>query len=175
MTIKIVTIPFDGEKKIFYEEELNNFILKKNIKILTPAFFESGHGKYWTVFIEYDDILLGHEEKTKKDKIPELGGHQKLLLDKLFEIRRTLADKDGIPVFIIASNKQLSDVALKMPKTLDQLKEISGFGGKKIKKYGQQIIGIVNAFDKTDNHKTDTKKDDTKKDKIQSEPKEAPQ
>ena len=164
MTIKIFTIPFDGDKKIFYEEELNNFILTKNIKILTPAFFESGHGKYWTVFMEYEDILLEHEEKTKKDKMPELEGHQKLILDKLFEVRRTLAEQEGIPVFIIASNKQLSDIAVKMPATLDQLKEINGFGAKKIKKYGQQIIGIVTALDNNKKDKNKTNSQDKQKD-----------
>ncbi|MCD4678711.1 MAG: HRDC domain-containing protein [Desulfobacula sp.] len=154
MTIKIFTMPFSQDTAGFFEEELNNFMLKKNIKIIQPAFFESGSERYWSVFVEYENIILDHEEKTKKSKLPELDKSQKLLLDKLFEVRRELADKDGVPVFIIASNKQLADIVLKMPQTHEQLKEINGFGSKKIKKYGQEIIEIVKVFYNSKSEKT---------------------
>ena len=80
--------------------------------------------RYWSVFIEYEDIVLDHEEKTKKRKLPELNKSQKLLLDKLFETRRELAD-----------------IVLKMSVTFEQLKNIHGFGSNKDKKNTRKIFG----------------------------------
>ena len=60
--------------------------------------------------------------------------------------RRETAEKEGIPPFVIANNSHVSEIVRKEIKTLDALKQINGFGKKKVEKYGQDIIGIIKAF-----------------------------
>jgi hypothetical protein len=39
MKFKIITIPFDVERKSFFEDDLNNFCINKQIKRYQPEFF----------------------------------------------------------------------------------------------------------------------------------------
>lgn len=159
MSVKIFTIPFDHNNQTFYEDELNDFMLKNSIKNLKTGFFNSSSNSYWTVFVEYENILKPHEkEETEK----QLTQPQKLLMEKLFQFRRQRAEKDGVPVFIIATNSQFRDIAIRTPKTIDQLKRINGFGKKKIQKYGKDIIDAVKSVYTMDS----TGKDDSKGSEI---------
>jgi superfamily II DNA helicase RecQ len=40
----------------------------------------------------------------------------------------------------------LSEIIKKEIKTLEALKQINGFGNRKVEKYGKDIIGIINVF-----------------------------
>ncbi len=153
MSIKIFTIPFDKENEIFHEEILNSFILKNNIKSISCDFFCSCNNPYWTVLLEYEAILQTHE----KEQIQKLDKPQSELLKNLFELRKNLASKDGIPVFIIATNKQLKDIVTSAPETIEQLKQVNGFGTKKIQKYGRQILDTLKAFHNKNSTPNDSK------------------
>jgi ATP-dependent DNA helicase RecQ len=77
---------------------------------------------------------------------PQLNKSQQLLFEGLRQWRKERADKDGIPVFIIGTNRELTDIAVKAPKSLEGLGAIKGFGKGKVKKYGRQILDIVKGF-----------------------------
>jgi len=53
---KIITVPFDRNKKGFDEEVLTRFILNKEIISYRARFFEDGAEKFWSVFLEYDPV-----------------------------------------------------------------------------------------------------------------------
>ena len=139
---KIITIPFDRNMKGFNDELLNRFILNKDVKSYHVEFFESAEDKYWTVLVEYDIIL----EETAENEKQALSEAEKMLLKRLKEWRKERANKDGIPVFIIATNKELVDIIISAPGTLEALKGIKGFGKAKLSKYGKEIIEILNTF-----------------------------
>lgn len=145
MNIKIFTIAFDPVNRVFDEDPVNRFISTRKINKITPAFFETGGQACWSVFIEYDDIVQDHEKKAK-EKLPDLTPQQKKLYDALIGLRRDLAEKEGVPIFIIASNRQLADIVLRLPRTMDELKSVNGFGTKKVKKYGRQILETIKPF-----------------------------
>ena len=44
------------------------------------------------------------------------------------------------------SNNEIDLIVRKLPKTLEELEQLKGFGETKISKYGQDIIDIVNGF-----------------------------
>jgi superfamily II DNA helicase RecQ len=139
---KIIAIPFDRVKKTFDEAPLTGFILNKQVKSCRAEFFRNGEDVYWTVFLEYDPLL----EKTPERSLEGLDEPQKMLLDRLRAWRKERAAKDGVPVYIIGTNREMVDVVKARPASLEALKSVKGFGKGKIDKYGQEIIAMISGF-----------------------------
>ena len=140
MPYQIITIPFDREGEGFSVEELNTFCLNKRITEAKKHFFRQNGKSYWTVFLEYEHVL---EFDGNSNGLNESENH---LYNKLREWRKEQAEKDGMPPFIIANNKQLVQIIKQAPKSLEALGQIDGIGRKKINKYGKDIIGLIQAF-----------------------------
>lgn len=141
MQVRIFTIPFDADKELFSDDDLSRFLLNKRVLGLHPQFFQTQSRPYWTVFIEYEAVV--GEEQPKSDNLDDA---QRLLLQRLKEWRKQAAEEGGVPVFIVATNKQLLDVVRRAPRSLEALREVQGFGKKKIERHGKQVLDIVSAF-----------------------------
>ena len=66
------------------------------------------------------------------------------LFNLLKEKRKTLANIEKIPAFYIASNRQLYDFITIKPKTIEDLIKVKGFGVYKAKKYGEELLKVIN-------------------------------
>lgn len=148
MAYEIVTIPFNAVTKSFHSDDLNRFCLNKKVLNVNIEFFRDEKQAYWTVFIEYDTTLenTGNEPRGLTDA-------GRLCYEKLREWRKVTAEKEGIPPFVIARNSHFVDIVNKEIHTLEGLKQINGFGRKKVEKYGNDIIGLVNAFFEKNNER----------------------
>lgn len=140
MAFRIITIPFSPEKEIFAEEDLNSFLLNKHLKSWQAQFFTKGEKAYWTVFLEYEN---GVPRAKNTEKLSE---PQALLYQRLREWRKEKADAGGVPVFLVATNQELLSVVKQAPQSLEALKNIRGFGNKKIEKYGKELIKLIQTF-----------------------------
>ena len=140
MAVRIFTIPFDPEKGIFFDEDFSRFLLNKNVKRLKPEFFQLNGRAYWTVFVEYETVI--NPEKAE-DGLDE---SQRLLMTRLRQWRKEKGEQEGVPVFIIATNKQFVDIIHRAPNSLETLREVNGFGKKKVERYGKDVIEIIKAF-----------------------------
>jgi len=76
--------------------------------------------------------------RTNKSGSDDLNEAEKLILKRLKEWRKEKVEKQGIPVFIVATNRQLMDVIRRVPVTLEALRDVHGFGKKKIERYGKE-------------------------------------
>ncbi len=117
MPFKIITVPFDREKACFLEEELNKFCLNKTILSYKAEFFQNCTGAYWSVFIEYEQVLEASDPGNY-----QLNAPQQLLLTRLKEWRKQKAEETGVPVYVICTNKQAIDLIKKAPKTIEAAK-----------------------------------------------------
>jgi ATP-dependent DNA helicase RecQ len=64
----------------------------------------------------------------------------------LQEWRRETARKQGVPAFVIMHDSTLDDLCLVEPQTLSQLRQVAGFGQKKIETFGEQILDALRRF-----------------------------
>ena len=71
---------------------------------------------------------------------------QKLLFERLREWRKQKAEEKRFPVYVVCNNSQLTAIVKEAPKTIEALKDINGFGKKKIEDYGKEIISIIKDF-----------------------------
>lgn len=151
MNFKIITIPFDDSKELFLDDELNKFILNKKIISKKLEFFTYNSKPYWSVLLEYEHIHpVGAKhfspDSNVKQTVENLSEPDKLLFQKLKDWRKETAEKQGFPVYIVANNKEMVTLVEKKPITLEALKNIEGFGKKKLDNYGKEIIEIIKNF-----------------------------
>lgn len=62
----------------------------------------------------------------------------------LKEYRLNLSRKEKIKPYFIFNDKQMEELITTNPKTIDDLMKVSGFGETKCKKYGTDILKIIN-------------------------------
>jgi len=65
------------------------------------------------------------------------------LYKELKQYRYDTSKAEGVKAYFIYNNAQLEELVSVMPETLDELKNISGFGDVKCQKYGPAILEIV--------------------------------
>jgi ATP-dependent DNA helicase RecQ len=78
------------------------------------------------------------------DEAQPLDEEGEAVYGRLTAWRAERAAADGMPAYVIAHNSMLHDLALIRPRTMGDLAEVSGFGGKRIEKYGDEVLAIIN-------------------------------
>lgn len=68
------------------------------------------------------------------------------LMEKLKNVRAELAKKYGVPAFMIFNDATLREMVIKRPKTVEQMKDISGVGSAKLKKYGDVFLETIKNY-----------------------------
>jgi ATP-dependent DNA helicase RecQ len=68
------------------------------------------------------------------------------LREFLREWRRTAAKERGIPAYVVMHDTSLDGLCLVRPRTLGELRGVSGFGDKKTEMYGQGILDALAEF-----------------------------
>jgi ATP-dependent DNA helicase RecQ len=63
-----------------------------------------------------------------------------ILFDRLRRLRKRLADKRGVPAYIIFSDVSLRQMAQYFPKNQEEFARISGVGERKLKEFGKVFI-----------------------------------
>ncbi|MDR1576020.1 MAG: DNA helicase RecQ [Treponema sp.] len=73
------------------------------------------------------------------------------LFAKLRELRKELAEKEGVPAYIVFSDASLRDICRKKPVSLIRFAAVHGAGSVKLEKYGEAFVDCIreHAGDKT--------------------------
>ena len=87
-----------------------------------------------------EEAVPAKSPKTKSDEAFET-----TLFDKLRSKRKELADKNGVPPYIIFSDKSLVDMCQKRPKTKAEFSKIFGVGEQKLQKFSAAFIEVINS------------------------------
>ncbi len=100
-------------------------------------------------------VKIGSFQDMKKAKKPKPIATKKQykeskLFDKLRELRAELAQENGVPAYIIFSDKSLHQMAEERPVTRDEMMKISGVGEHKYLQYGRQFSLIISEFNITE-------------------------
>ncbi|MDD3654499.1 MAG: DNA helicase RecQ [Desulfotomaculaceae bacterium] len=70
--------------------------------------------------------------------------------DNLFEqmrvLRRELAQKDGIPSYIVFSDSTLREMSVNLPADQDAMLAIKGVGQRKFERYGEQFLELIHKY-----------------------------
>lgn len=140
MELRIFTLPFDEVSEGFPDEIITQFCQNKKVHSMKTHFFEEEGRHFWSIAVQYEVVLKG------EDKIRALDDAQQLLYERLREWRKQHAGEIGIPVYLIATNAHFLQMIKMKCRTLECLKQVKGFGRKRMSKYGRHIIDIIKDF-----------------------------
>jgi ATP-dependent DNA helicase RecQ len=106
-------------------------------------------GQFPTLYVspKGKDILLGKEKVHRREtvKVREISKDDPLF-ETLREVRRTIAERENVPPFVIFSDAALKDMCAKLPRTSEDFLGVSGVGELKLQKYGLEFIQAIRQF-----------------------------
>ena len=76
----------------------------------------------------------------------ELDGRQAELFERLRALRASIARRQGVPAYVVFSDKTLRELAATQPQTLAEFRAVSGVGTVKAERYGQAFLAEMDRF-----------------------------
>ena len=115
------------------ESKRDPFRFEKDIKKVADVYLESNKEK---------SLLKSFIAEYEKENIKD--DNKETIRAELKKYRLQKAKSLNYKPYFIFNDQTLEEILSIMPRTLTDLKKISGFGDKKIEFYGQDIINIIN-------------------------------
>ena len=93
-------------------------------------------------------VLKGQEQvwqkvprQTVKTVAPDF-----MLFEKLRALRKQIADREGVPPFVVFSDSTLREMSEVCPGDLASLRQVKGIGETKLKRYGAEFLAITQEY-----------------------------
>ena len=146
MKVKVLKIRLSDDFIEYDQKVLDRFLGENNVLKFESAFVKDDEG-YWSVILYYEELKMTvNDSKTPKysaENDAELNADEIKILDSLKLWRTEKAKNQNLPVYFIATNKELLSIAKYKPVKKEELLDIKGFGKHKIENYGEEIIEIL--------------------------------
>jgi ATP-dependent DNA helicase RecQ len=96
------------------------------------------------------DLKPSRSKKTKTARgaaSPFTGERDQSLWEALRVLRRKLAEKQGVPPYVVFHDATLAEMVALRPQSLSEFAHISGVGERKLAAYGEQFVGVIRDHD----------------------------
>ncbi|NOX40343.1 MAG: DNA helicase RecQ [Alphaproteobacteria bacterium] len=97
-----------------------------------------------TIELRRDTIIARAASTTRPKVRAQISEEDEPLLSALKSKRRALAEAARAPAYVIFPDKTLIEMATSKPVTLDDFSRLSGVGAKKLEKFGQVFLAVIN-------------------------------
>ena len=148
MNLRIFTLAFDDEANGFDTAALDEYMRNREVVSSQSSFFEHrGRPYLWVVTLSrsFSSPRSGKPvEQQRVDPRTRLAPDEKSLYDRLRAWRSERSKQEGLPPYVVLTNKQMAQVAIRRPASRSGLRDIEGIGSGKVEKYGAEILQIIN-------------------------------
>ena len=140
MRIELYKIRLDERHYAADKEKLNALLDSVNVQHINTQFLPDK--ECWTVVVAFD------LPKTKQPEPPQepLTPDQQHRFDMLRQWRHEKAQSLGIAAFVVASNRELVQIACTEIDAPNDLLAIKGFRERKVAAYGAEIVALLNSI-----------------------------
>ncbi|MFS0656208.1 DNA helicase RecQ [Bacillus sp. 179-C3.3 HS] len=117
--------------------------------LITEEYLHMSEGPYPLLKVTHKgkNVLMGQEAVFKKRAIKaESIQENDALFEHLRVVRMKLSREQGVPPFVVFSDKTLKDMSAMQPKTEEELLNIKGVGEQKRVKYGDIFLEEIRFF-----------------------------
>ena len=103
-------------------------------------------------FLNGDTRLLMRKQEEKIERKSLVSKHRKTeianeeLFDILRSLRTQLSSEEGVPPYVVFSDKTLAAMTEMLPINEEEFLEVPGVGEKKLEKYGDLFIRVIKAW-----------------------------
>ena len=127
------------------QEALNRFCAQHRVISVDKQFVSNADRSYWAICVAYHDGRRGSAAtpKSKIDYREVLNEQEFALFAKLRNLRKTLAEQEGVPAYALFTNEQLAAMVQRRVTSKAGLAEISGVAAGRIEKYGEAFVNLL--------------------------------
>ena len=156
MELKFFRVPvFDSTPA---EAEVNRFLQQHRILSMESQLIADGLNSAWTLCVQYEARRQSHQNYqstgstsynfgsspgSKVDFKAIMSPPQFACYSRLRELRKRLAERDGIRPYNVFTNNQLSAMVFERTSTRAAVAKIEGVGGIRMQKYADAFIDVV--------------------------------
>jgi len=105
--------------------------------------------KPYSINVSYDRDFSENEDEFAEEFTPISSAESSSdpeLYNILKSIRKRIAEKEKLPPYVIFEDRSLIDMCIQYPIKEDELKNITGVGASKAKKYGDEFLEAIKAY-----------------------------
>ncbi len=163
MRVKLFTLRYSSTLGGFDDELLQVFMGDKEITGFREHFFVLEDAPHLCCVVTYHDAVVGKHpagapatkpatgsatsramgsssRNGRPDPTEGLDAQERALFQKMREWRTETAYSEGVPPYVVLTNRELVEVVRKKPDSLTALTAIQGIGRQKIKRYGKKLL-----------------------------------
>ncbi len=158
MRVKILSFRYSSTLGGFDEAALQDFVRDKEIVSFREHFYRVQDVPHLTCIVTYQDEVVSptvasssrrssstpRRKGSAPDPAADLGESDRTLFNTLREWRLKTARAEGVPPYVILTNKELLAVIEKKPESITALGNVEGLGPGRLKRHGQEILSRLN-------------------------------
>ena len=125
------------------EAALNTFCSNHQIITVEKNFVADGLFSYWSFCITWKEKKQTTSNSPAKSRIDYkeiLNDSDFVIYSQLRDLRKELAEKDGVPPYAVFTNEHLAAMVRENINSLHALEQLSGIGPAKVEKYGELFL-----------------------------------
>lgn len=151
MLVKIFSITFNSALGGFDDTELREFLKDKDVISIQDHFFMKNEVPYLTLVIKYfpfrQELDANLAPKGKRDEAwrETLSESDMGIFNLLREWRAKRSKEEGVPPYILFTNKQLAELIKENPTSPAHLERVDGIGKNRVEKYGRDVLNILSS------------------------------
>lgn len=142
---------------------MNAFLRSHRVVSIDRHLVDVGSSSFWTFCVEYIDGQLPSRGDAAVSSGRSDVDYRKVLSESDFavyaqlrELRKELAQADGVPPYQVFNNRQLAEMVRKKMRTEADLRSLPGVGTARLEKYGDRFVtNLIKIWDGL--HETDSK------------------
>ena len=165
MYVRVVTLRYQEGQQGFPEGPLRQATAGREVLEVREHFFTHGNVPHLALVLLLGDGPSSDGFRPRDPNAPDpeesVQEDRRGMYRDLKRWRNDRAKTDGKPAYAIARNTQLAEIVNRAPKSLAELKEITGIGEAFLRDYGAAVLELVRNLPKEDAAGTAERTDDT--------------
>ena len=143
MKYKFFKIPVSDPEPA--EVQLNAFLSGHQVIQVDKVFVDKGEFSFWSLSVNYRENtqMLPAAGRKQMDYKEVLNEKDFSVFVKLRELRKELADQEGVPAYAVFTNDQLAAMVLDRVISKTGLASVKGIGQSRVDKYGERFLALL--------------------------------
>ena len=145
MKLRFFTIPVYGGPQA--SDELNSFLSSHRVLSIERHLIVDGSNSAWAICTCYLESggRPAPEKRGRVDYREILSESDFSVFARLRSLRKTLAEKEGVPAYALFTNEQLAEMVRRRVQSIAALERIEGVGQARSAKFGASFLEILKA------------------------------
>ena len=140
MQIKIISVPILGGEA--ENAALNQLLQQKKVIELKQELITTTDPPVWSFLVKYVDDYSPYPKKERIDYKEVLDPVTFGRYSKLREIRKQVAEENGVRTYLVFTNAELAELAKHEQLTQQVMLGVKGIGEQKFRKYGHYFLDL---------------------------------